>query len=269
MIMLLEKLTHLISRDPQTISQLIELLRNAEARNLLDLDTLSMLEGVIRFSHLQVRDIMIPRTQMVVIESNTKLDKLFSLVKQYGHSRYPIIGDERDEILGILHAKDLIHLKTNQNDFNLTEILRPASIIPESKHLNILLREFRINRNHMAIVVDEYGSVSGFVTIEDLLEQIVGDIEDEFDNDDEAFIKKHPDGRYIIKAQIPIEELNEYFEFNLNSQNYDTLGGMLIKSFGSVPNLDDIIKVGGLSFKVLNADNRRIKLVEYMIEGKE
>jgi magnesium and cobalt transporter len=262
----LERLSQLLIREPKTRDELLALLREGGKRHLVDPDTASMIEGVIRFSELRVRDIMIPRVQMVVISSTTSLDSLFALIEKHTHSRYPVIGESKDEILGILHAKDLLPYKLSDKNFSLNEILRPHTVVPESKHLNILLSEFRINRNHMAIVVDEYGGVSGFVTIEDLLEQIVGDIEDEFDNDDEAYVKIHKNGAFVVKAHMPIDEFNEYFKRDFNDETYDTLGGMIIKACDHMPSLGETVKIDNVCFKILNADGRRIKLVEFTNE---
>lgn len=262
-----KKITQFFIREPQNREELLHLVRKVGHQQILDADTTSMLESVIRFSELRARDIMIPRSQMIVIPFNTDLEALFSMVETHQHSRYPVIGESKDEILGILHAKDLLPYKNTEVDFSLTEILRPHAIIPESKHLNILLNEFRINRNHMAIVVDEYGGVSGCVTIEDILEQIVGNIEDEFDNDDESYIKVHNNGSFIIKTHIPIEEFNDYFKRDFDHQSYDTLGGMLLKACDHMPTRDEIVKIENVSFKILNADDRRIKLVEFNNEA--
>lgn len=263
----IERLGQALLREPQDLNQLLQMLRDANQKQLIDDDMLSMLEGVIRFSALSARDIMIPRAQMVVVKDKATREEVFQLVAKHGHSRYPVVLENKDEIIGILHAKDLLALEDNDEDCQLNELARPAPVIPESKKLNILLNELRINRNHMAIVVDEYGGVSGFITIEDILEQIVGDIEDEFDIDEDAFIKKHQNGKYIIKAHMPIEEFNDYFDYNYNHEAFDTIGGMLMKACDHVPNFGEIIKIDNGQFKILNADNRRIKLVEFYDEG--
>lgn len=262
-----QKLNHFLMREPENRDELLHLLRTAGVNKILELDTLSMLESVTRFSELSARDIMIPRSQMVVISIEKSLEDIVSMVEEHQHSRYPVIGESKDEVLGILHAKDLLPYMHNEKTFSLGDLMRPHAVIPESQHLNILLNEFRINRNHMAIVVDEYGGVSGCVTIEDTLEQIVGDIEDEFDNDDEAYIKIHKNGSFIVKAHIPIQEFNDYFKREFNHQYYDTLGGMLLKSCDHMPCRGEIVKIENVSFKILNADDRRIKLVEFTNEA--
>ncbi len=263
----IERLGQALLREPKDVEQLLHIIREANERQLVDTDTLSMLEGVIHFSAMTARDIMIPRSQMVILNEKSSLDEIFKLIEEHGHSRYPVIVEGKDEILGILHAKDLLKYKITQDEFVLSELLRLAPVIPESKKLNILLNELRSNRNHLAIVVDEYGAVSGFVTIEDIIEQIVGDIEDEFDIDEDAFIKKHKNGKYIIKAHIPIDEFNEYFAYNYDHEHCDTIGGMLMKACDHVPNFGEVITIDNAHFKILNSDNRRIKLVEFYDEG--
>lgn len=259
----LDKLAYALLREPQDRAHLIQIIRDASDRQLLDHETLAMVEGVIRYSELRVRDIMLPRSQIISISSESSFDDVLKIVREHGHSRYPVFDDSIDNIVGILHVKELLIAYNEQQKFSLNDVLRPATCVPESKHLNILLTEFRRKRNHVAMVIDEYGGVSGFVTIEDVIEQIVGDIEDEFDNNEEAYIKQHSDGRYIIKAQIPIDDFNEYFELKLNSENYETLAGLLVKASDRVPNVGETIKISHYSFKILNADNRRIKLVEF------
>jgi magnesium and cobalt transporter len=261
-----DKLSEALLREPQSLNQLLKILRDACSRNLLDSDTLSMVEGVIRYSALKVRDIMLPRLQIISISSDSTFDSILEIVEKHSHSRYPIYDDNIDSIIGILHAKDLLMHKKDPCDFSINDVLRPATFVPESKPLNILLTEFKRTKNHMAIVVDEYGGVSGFVTIEDVIEQIVGDIEDEFDNNDDAYINKHADGRYIVKATIPISEFNEYFKLDLNTEQYETLAGLLIKTNESLPEVGEIIKIANQSFKILNSDNRRIKLVEFTVK---
>ena len=217
----------------------------------------------MQFSEMHVRDIMIPRNQMVVVEENQPLKHIFETVIESGHSRFPAIGDHRDEIIGILHAKDLLKLKINIDEkFDLQDLLRPAVIVPESKRLDVLLKEFRTNRNHMAIVVDEYGSIAGFVTIEDILEQIVGEIEDEFDIDEDAYIKKHSERLYITKGHMPIEEFNAYFDEKFDEHEVDTIAGLVVNAFGYLPKRGETVSIRGYKFKVINADNRRIRLLQ-------
>lgn len=266
----LERLSKALLREPQDREQLIKLLRDAEQRNLLDANALTMIEGVLQISDMQVRDIMIPRAQMVVIEQDSTPEEFFPLVIESGHSRFPVIGENRDEVIGILLAKDLLsysfHPKPQQ--FQIRDLLRPPVFVPESKHLNTLLQEFRYNRNHMAIVVDEYGGVAGLVTIEDVLEQIVGEIEDEYDIDEEAFIKKLNDTQYTVKALTPIEEFNQYFETNLDDTEFDTVGGLVLQAFGHLPKRGEITTLGRFRFKVLNSDSRRIRLLRVTIKKK-
>jgi magnesium and cobalt transporter len=268
----LEKLAHLFQSEPKERSDLIEILKTAQQNALITTDVFAMLEGVLQVSEMQVRDIMIPRSQMVVIEDSMTVEQILPIVIESAHSRFPVIGDNRDDLEGILLAKDLLPvlLEMAQNEgsfrFNLKDLLRPAVIVPESKRLDVLLKEFRINRNHMAIVVDEYGGVAGLVTIEDVLEQIVGEIEDEHDFDDEDdFIKPHGDHEFVIKAQTPIEDFNDYFKSDLSDEEFDTIGGLIIQAFGHVPSKDEKVTLDRFEFTVLSADTRRVRLLR-MIE---
>jgi len=262
----LEKLTQALLREPQNIEHLLLILRKAAANDLLDADTLAMVEGVIRYSNLRVRDIMLPKAQIVAISSDLKLSSLLKTVRKYRHSRYPVFEGTMDNIVGILHAKDLLIETGKEEKFSINELLRPAIFAPESKHLNVLLTEFKRTKNHMAVVVDEYGGVSGFVTIENVLEQIVGDIEDEFDNNDDAYINKHANGKYVLKGHTPIEELNEYFNLGFDTEEYDTLAGLLIKASDHLPTIGEVVNIDNHLFKILNADSRRIKLVEFTVK---
>ncbi|VAW99411.1 Magnesium and cobalt efflux protein CorC [hydrothermal vent metagenome] len=259
----LERLAQALLGEPQDREQLLSLLRDSEQRNLFDSDALGMIEGVLQVSEMQARDIMVPRSQMVVLERDSDIINILPIVSDSNHSRFPVIGDSLDEVIGILLAKDLLPYfgDKNKSKFYLRDIIRQAIVIPESKRLNILLNEFRASRNHMAIVVDEYGGVSGLVTIEDVLEQIVGDIEDEHDIDEDAFIKDHGDQNYTIKALTPIEDFNEYFSSNFKTDEYDTLGGLLLARIGHLPKRGDLIEIEGFHFKILRADNRRIHLL--------
>lgn len=221
-----------------------------------------MIEGVIQFSQMRVRDIMLPKKQITFISLNDDFKKIIETVTSSGHSRFPVTGDSEDDIIGILHAKDLLrfHGQTDE-ELDLSDVIRLATFVPESKRLDVLLSEFRSNRNHMALVVDEYGAVSGFVTIEDVIEQIIGDIADEFDIDEEAYIKAHGDSQYIIKAHMPIEEFNEELNCNFSDETYDTIGGIVMAGFGYLPKRGEIITLDQFEFKVINADARRIKLL--------
>lgn len=258
----LQRLREKLFLKAKNREQFLHIMRDTQRRNLIDDSTLTMLEGVLQVSDMQTRDIMIPRGQMVTLDADYSLDTALPIVIQSGHSRLPVVGNNPNEIVGILIVKDLIpHLNQKHKHFKLQDILRPVSFIPESKRLDTLLQEFRINHQHMAIVVDEYGSVAGLVTIEDVLEQIVGDIEDEHDFDDEHFIKKHSETTYIVKAITPIEEFNQYFEADIEDEDADTVGGLVLKAFGHLPKRGENIVVEGFRFKILHADNRRIRLL--------
>ncbi len=255
-------LKNALSREPQDLQELIEILRNSEARNLLDPDVLIMVEGALHVSTMQVRDIMVPKIQMVVINNETKPEDIINTVIESGHSRFPIITDDTNDVVGILLAKDLLSWFSNKvsGDFNLKDMMRPAVFIPESKQLNVLLREFRSSRNHMAIVVDEYG-VAGLVTIEDVIEEIVGEIEDEHDIDEEENINQHGKNRYTVKAITPIDDFNAYFKTDLNDDEYDTVGGLVINAFGHLPKRGKMIDFAGFNIKILRADKRRVHLL--------
>nr|VFJ49459.1 MAG: magnesium and cobalt transporter [Candidatus Kentron sp. FW] len=249
--------------EPRDQKQLITILRNAERRNFFDDETLNMIEGALQVGELQVRHIMVPRAQMVVVEGGySSPEKFISTIIESGHSRFPVIGDSRDEVHGILLAKDLLHYfaRDDKDRFNIRDFMRPAVFVPESKRLNILLREFRASRNHIAIVVDEYGGISGLVTIEDVLEQIVGDIDDEHDVDDAWYIRPQNDHEYIVKALTPIEDFNEYFHTNFSDQEFDTIGGLVVNAFGYLPRRGETKTVEGLTFTVFQAYKRRVSL---------
>ena len=256
---LLERLSALIMREPEDREQLIQLLHSAYERNLLDSEALSMIEGVLQVSEMQVRDIMVPRAQMDVVDIGETPDKFIPTVISVAHSRFPVIDRERDNVLGILLAKDLLRYYAGEEEFEVREMLRPAVFVPESKRLNVLLREFRASRNHMAIVVDEYGGVAGLVTIEDVLEQIVGDIEDEYDFDEtEDNILPESSGQYRVKAQTEIDDFNEEFGTTFDDEEYDTVGGLVISRFGRVPKRGESIAIDGFRFQVMRADSRRV-----------
>nr|MBS0020260.1 CBS domain-containing protein [Gammaproteobacteria bacterium] len=258
----LDRLSQALMGEPQDREQLITVLRDAEERQLVDADALSMIEGALQVVDMQVRDIMVPRGQMVVVQQDAPPEEFINTVIESGHSRFPIIGDSRDEVVGILLAKDLLDYfaRGSGGTFNMRDAMRPAVFIPESKRLNILLREFRARRNHMAIVVDEYGGVAGLVTIEDVLEQIVGEIDDEHDIDEGLYIKPHGDSEYMIKALTPIEDFNEYFHTSFSDQEFDTIGGLVVKSFGYLPRRGESCGIDGLHFTVVRADKRRVHL---------
>jgi magnesium and cobalt transporter len=246
-------------RAPEDREQLIRLLHSAFERSLLDGDALSMIEGALAVSELKVRDVMVPRTQMDVLDINDTPDRFVPHVIATAHSRFPVIDRNRDHVIGILLAKDLLRYYAGEEEFNVREMLRPAVFVPESKPLNALLRDFRANRNHMAIVVDEYGGVAGLVTIEDVLEQIVGDIEDEYDFDEvEDNILREKAGRWRVKAQTEIADFNERFGTSFPDEEHDTIGGLVISKFGRLPKRGESIVAENLRFQVLRADSRRL-----------
>jgi len=267
---LFEKLSRIFLDLPQDRQELVEILQASESRDLLDRDALSMIEGVLQVSEIQVRDIMIPRSHMIVLEEDTPYEEMLPVVSDSGHSRFPVIGENRDEIVGVLLAKDLLRYvdEERRKEFDIKDVLRKTIFVPESKRLNILLKEFRASRNHMAIVVDEYSGVAGLVTIEDVLEQIVGDIDDEHDVEDVGNIRRMGVNRYSIKALTPIEEFNEFFESGFNEDESDTLAGMLMKYLGHMPKRGEAITIDNYLFKVMSADSRRIKHVQLILLPK-
>jgi magnesium and cobalt transporter len=255
---LLERLSLLLLGEPEDREQLLQLLRKAHDRNLMDADALSIIEGALAVSEMQVRDIMVPRAQMDVVSIHDPLEKIVDFALDTAHSRFPAIGESKDDVIGILLAKDLLRPFAGR-EFDLRDSLRPAVFIPESKRLNVLLREFRASRNHMAIVVDEYGGVAGLVTIEDVLEQIVGDIEDEYDFDETVGnIVLDNAGRYRVKATTEIADFNAAFDTHFSDEEFDTVGGLVIKQLGRLPKRNETIVIDGLRFQVLRADSRRV-----------
>tara|TARA_B100000678_G_scaffold8992_1_gene7464 strand:- start:7171 stop:8034 length:864 start_codon:yes stop_codon:yes gene_type:complete len=254
---------NLLTQEPPNREGLIEILRNAENRNLLDADALLMIEGALHVSETHVRDIMVPRVQMIIIDNNAKPEEILKSVVESGHSRFPVIGDSSDEIEGILLAKDLLNYYADPDkNFDIKDVMRPTVFIPESKRLNVLLREFRMSRNHMAIVVDEYNGVAGLVTIEDVIEEIIGEIEDEHDHEDnEININTHDNNRYTVKALTPISEFNEFFNTEIPDNEYDTVGGFVINTFGYLPKRGEIIDFERFNIKILRADKRRVHLI--------
>jgi magnesium and cobalt transporter len=256
---LLERLSALIMREPGDREQLVQLLRSAYSRNLLDADAMSIIEGALTVSEMQVRDIMVPRAQVDFIDINEPVDKFIPQVIATAHSRFPVIGQNRDDVIGILLAKDLLRHYAGEEGVNVREMLRPAVFVPEAKRLNVLLREFRASRNHMAIVIDEYGGVAGLVTIEDVLEQIVGEIEDEYDFDEASDnILPEPGGRYRVKALAQIADLNATLGASLPDEAADTVGGLVIAQLGRLPKRGESVAIDGLRFQVLRADSRRV-----------
>ena len=255
---LLERLSALLSREPEDRDELLALLHSAFERNLIDADALSIIEGALQMSDMQVRDVMIPRAQMDCVHLDDPIDVIANFAIDTAHSRFPAIGDGKDDVAGILLAKDLLRYFAGR-EFDLRDMLRPAVFVPESKRLNVLLREFRVSRNHMAIVVDEYGGVAGLVTIEDVLAQIVGDIEDEYDFDEVGdSIRLDHSGRYRVKATTEIEDFNEAFAPHFSDEEYDTVGGLVIRHFGRLPKRGEAVELEGLKIQVLRADSRRV-----------
>lgn len=253
--------------EPKDQEQLIELIRSASERHILDAEALSIVEGALSVSQMQARDIMLPRSQVVMVSRDASAEETLKLVTETAHSRFPVIDDDRDDVIGILLAKDLLAAVINSGEFkfDLRELLRPAVFIPESKRLNVLLREFRARRNHMAIVVDEYGGVAGIVTIENVLEQIVGEIEDEHDIDDDAPILQRDENTYTIKALTPVEDFNEFFEVDWSDDDFDTVGGHVVNQFGHLPGRGEQITLNNFEFTILRADNRRVHLMRMVV----
>ena len=264
---LIERLSHFLLRGPEDREQLFELLKSSYEKNLMDADSLSMIEGVLQVSEMQVRDIMIPRSQMDVIDISHPPEKFIPFVIETAHSRFPVIEDDKNDVIGILLAKDLLKYYAG-DDFEIRDMLRPAVFIPESKRLNVLLKEFRGSRNHIAIVVDEYGGVSGMVTIEDVLEQIVGEIEDEFDFDEtEDNIIQDKNGHYRVKASTEIEDFNDYFNVSFSNEEFSTIGGLIIHAFGHLPKRDEKITFEGFKITILRADSRKLYSVLLEIDS--
>ncbi len=266
-----ERISQVLSGgEPKDKADLLELLRDAQQRELLDVDALVMIEGVLQVAEMQARDIMIPRSQMVAVQQDATLSEILPVITESGHSRFPVVGDNRDEVIGLILAKDLLPylVEDRGEEFHVRAVLRPAVFVPESKRLNVLLKGFRANRNHMAIVLDEFGGAAGLVTIEDVIEQIVGEIEDEHDFEEDIFIKKQSDDCYIIKALTPIEEFNEYFGSKFSDEEFDTIGGLVMQAFSRMPDRGEETQIGQYHVKVLSADSRRIHLLEVSLEAE-
>ena len=261
---ILNKITNLLSNEPRTRNDIIEMLESAENRGIIDIDVYTIIQGALQVADMQVREIMIPRTQIAAIRSDATLKEIMEIVIDSAHSRFPVLNEENpDEVLGMLIAKDLLPLLARQTDkINIKELIRPIVVIPESKRLNVLLKDFKMNRNHMAMVVNEYGGIAGLVTIEDVLEQIVGEIEDEHDYEDEYLIKENGQHHYFVKAVTPIDEFNDYFATYFSDSDFDTIGGLVTHQFGHLPQRDELVRIGHFEFKVLNSDKRSIRLLE-------
>jgi magnesium and cobalt transporter len=260
----MERLGEIFTSEPRDREELKDLINEACDKGILDNEAVAMIEGVLSVSEMQVRDAMIPRSHMVVVPFDSPLEDFLPLVLESGHSRFPVIGEDRDEVEGILLAKDLLrHYAENSGPVDMKTMVRPAVVIPESKRLNMLLRDFRSSRNHMAIVVDEYGGVSGLITIEDVLEEIVGEIDDEHDEEEEAPIKPLGGNRFQVNALAEVEDFNEVFECDFSDEGYDTVGGLLLAEFGRVPERgEEVVLAERFRFKVTAADNRRIIMME-------
>lgn len=266
-----EKVQSVFQKEPETLEELLDVIREANSNALIDQESMDTIARVLQVSELRVRDVMIPKAQMVVVNKNDDPEKILPVLVESSHSRFPVIDDDRDKVAGILLAKDLLrYFHNRQAAFKIKDVLRPAVFIPDSKRLNVLLAEFQANRNHMAIVVDEYGGVDGLVTIEDVIEQIVGDIEDEHDIDEEEnMVLRHDDNEFIIKARLPIEDFNERFTTRLSDQDYDTIGGLIIAKAGHMPKRGEHITLDSLDFEILNADSRRVHLLKLTVPNPD
>ncbi|HET8705318.1 MAG TPA: transporter associated domain-containing protein [Pseudomonadales bacterium] len=264
----LDKITAFLTGEPRNRDDLIEVLTTAQQRGLIDADALGIIQGAFQVADMQVREIMVPRSQAVILKASSNPTDYLPAIIASQHSRFPVVGEDADNVLGILLAKDLLNLVANGQleKTNIKELLRPATFVPESKRLNVLLKEFRSNRNHMAIVVNEYGGIAGIVTIEDVLEQIVGEIEDEHDWDDENFIKRYNGNEFIVKAITPVEDFNAHFNTKFSDDQFDTIGGILVNEFGHLPKRNETLQLENVKFRVLHADNRTIKLLHVMVE---
>lgn len=270
---LLDRISQALLGEPATREELVEILRASADRSVLDRDSLDMIEGVLQVSEMKVRDIMVPRSQMDVVDQNSPPEQYLPMVIESGHSRFPMIDGDKDKVVGILLAKDLLRYlfldKKKRAHFNIHDMLRPAVIVPESKRLNILLREFRTSRNHMAIVVNEYGGVAGLVTIEDVLEQIVGEISDEYDIDDDVMIMPRDNGEFMVKALVSLTDFNARFNTQFSHPDIETVGGFVMNRLGHVPRRGEKVDIENLRFEVLRADSRRVYLLKVNPVGQE
>lgn len=260
----IDKIIQIFSDEPTDTNSLLELIRNAKQDQVLDADALSIIEGALQVSNMQVRDIMIPKAQVITVNAKLSKQEILEIITSASHSRFPVVEETVEHISGILLAKDLLPMLISDGDskFDVKDMARPATVVPESKRLNVLLKEFRQTRQHMAIVIDEYGDMSGVVTIEDVLEQIVGEIEDEHDIDDDSLIKKFEDGSYSVKALTPLDEFDDYFKTNLDQNDSTTIGGLVLQTFGHIPERGESVKINSLNITVLSADSRQIKLLK-------
>jgi magnesium and cobalt transporter len=260
----LERISQVFTNEPESVEDVLEILRDAEEHEIIDTDSMSIIEGAMQVIDMRVEEIMIPRSQMITVKASQEPKAFLKDVIEHAHSRFPVIGDSQDDVTGILLAKDLLPLALDDqlNWAAIREILRPPTFVPESKRLNQLLKEFKQTRNHMAIVVDEYGGTAGLITIEDVLEQIVGEIEDEHDFEEETNIKGRGDGSFAVKAVTPVDDFNEFFDTSLDEDEFDTIGGVVLKEFGHLPRRGESIDIGDLNFTIANADNRVIRLLQ-------
>lgn len=268
---LLGRIAQAFSSEPRSRDDLQEIMQIAADNDIIDEDEHSIISGAMEVSGMQARDIMVPRPQMVVIKAESSLEEILPQISKTKHSRYPVIGESPDDVLGILLAKDLLPqiLEDDHENFDVRQLLRQSVVVPESKRLNVLLREFRENRNHMAIVIDEYGGVAGLVTIEDVLEEIVGEIEDETDAQEDQSIRRISDDDFFIKALTPIDDFNEYFEVEFSDEEFDTIGGLVMHAFGHMPTRNEVTHIDGFEFKVINADQRKIHSLRLRPPGEE
>lgn len=259
----IEKIAHAFTAEPKSRKEFIELLDAARENEILDPEALEMIDGALQVSEQQVREAMIPRPQMVVVKADSNPAEFLPAIIESAHSRFPVVGETIDDVLGILLAKDLLPflLESSLDNIDLASLMRPVNFVPESKRLNVLLKEFRENRHHMAVVIDEYGGVAGLITIEDVLEEIVGEIEDETDAVTDTPIKKIADNDFVVKALTPIEEFNDYFNAELDDNEFDTIGGLVMRNFGYLPKRNEVTRIDNFNIRVLNADNRRIHLL--------
>ncbi len=260
----MDRIVHAMGGEPRDQEELLELLRDAQARELFDEDTLQMVEGAFQVVEMRVRDIMIPRAQMVVVDHDANLEEVLPVITESGHSRFPVIDEDKDNVIGVLLAKDLLKYSSDVNsatEFDMAAILRPATVTPETKRLNVLLKEFRAKRNHMAIVLDEYGGVAGLVTIEDVLEEIVGEIDDEHDTEEDAHVKRLSDDQYSVKALTPIEDFNELMGTSFSDDEFDTIGGLVMQHIGRMPKEGETTILEGCEFRIVDADSRRVRVM--------
>jgi len=262
----MERLGQMMGGEPQDRADLLEILRDAEEKHLVDKYAFKMLEGVLQVSEQRARDVMVPRKKMIVLKKDAVLSEIYSTVIEYGHSRFPVISEDKSEVVGILLVKDLLAHALSEKDIKVEQIMRTATVVPESKRLNVLLKDFRSKRSHMAIVVDEYGAVAGVVTIEDVLEQIVGEIEDEHDYADEEYITKRNNNEFIVQALTPLEDFNEHFSANFDTEEFDTVGGFIVGRLEHMPRKGEKVEEGSFHFEVIRADGRCVHLLKLKIK---